>query len=191
MFQSQPTVINVQRRHGALHGPLTVLLILWALALPAFLLLLTGLGPVGWILGLGATILLAIPWLAGGRDSVVPALHQLGPLLTATMTVFSELELEYLATQKLGRLAAVGADGAPFVTPVGFRYNSATDTIDIGGHGMLQSKKWRDVAGEPRVAFVVDDVLPPWQPRGRRGPRPRRPGDRDRDGVRARLRREP
>ena len=65
MFQSQPNVVYVQQRHSVLHGPLTVLLVLWALALPIFLLLLTGLGPVGWILGLGATILLAIPWLLG------------------------------------------------------------------------------------------------------------------------------
>jgi hypothetical protein len=65
VFQSQPPVIYVQQRHGALHGPLTVLLVLWALALPILLLLLTGLGPIGWVLGLGATILLAIPWLAG------------------------------------------------------------------------------------------------------------------------------
>jgi len=81
------------------------------------------------------------------------------------MSVFSQLELEYFAGQKLGRLALVGPDGAPFVTPVGFRYNPEFDAIDIGGRGMLQSKKWRDVVAEPRVAFVVDDVLPPWQPR--------------------------
>lgn len=65
MLESQPRVVYVQQRHGALHGPLTALLILWAIALPIFVLLLTGLGPVGWILGLGATILLAIPWLLG------------------------------------------------------------------------------------------------------------------------------
>jgi pyridoxamine 5'-phosphate oxidase family protein len=51
------------------------------------------------------------------------------------------------------------------VVPVGFRYNAKTDTIDIGGHNMGRSKKWRDIAREPRVAFVVDDVLPPWRPR--------------------------
>ncbi len=66
MFQSQPPVIYVQnQRHSVLHGPVTILLILWAIALPAILLLLTGLGPIGWVVGLGAVILLAIPWLAG------------------------------------------------------------------------------------------------------------------------------
>lgn len=82
------------------------------------------------------------------------------------MSVFSQIEIDYLGGQKLGRLATVGADGAPRVTPVGFRYNPATDSIDIGGHGLLASKKWRDVVAEPRVAFIVDDVLPPWRPRG-------------------------
>lgn len=81
------------------------------------------------------------------------------------MSVFSPVEIDYLEGQKLGRLATIGADGGPLVTPVGFRYNSETDSIDVGGHGMLASKKWRDVVAEPRVAFIVDDVLPPWRPR--------------------------
>lgn len=81
------------------------------------------------------------------------------------MSVFTPAELAYLASQRLGRLATVGPDGAPHVVPVGFRYNGETDTIDIGGRGMGSSRKWRDVAVEPRVAFVVDDVVPPWRPR--------------------------
>lgn len=81
------------------------------------------------------------------------------------MSAFTPAELEYLASQRLGRLATVGRDGAPHVVPVGFRYNPETDTIDIGGHNMGRSKKWRDIGREPRVAFVVDDVLPPWRPR--------------------------
>jgi pyridoxamine 5'-phosphate oxidase family protein len=81
------------------------------------------------------------------------------------MSVFTPREVEYLSSQRLGRLATVGKDGAPHVVPVGFRYSPATDTIDIGGHRMARSKKWRDLNHEPRVAFVVDDVLPPWRPR--------------------------
>jgi pyridoxamine 5'-phosphate oxidase family protein len=56
-------------------------------------------------------------------------------------------------------------DGNPHVVPVGFRYNPVTDTIEIGGHNIAQTKKWRDAGRHPRVAFLVDDVLPPWQPR--------------------------
>ncbi len=81
------------------------------------------------------------------------------------MSVFTGNELDYLQKQRLGRLASVDVDGNPHVVPVGFRYNPESDTIDICGHDMARSKKWRDVRRHPRVAFVVDDVLPPWQPR--------------------------
>ena len=75
------------------------------------------------------------------------------------MSAFTRAELNYLASQRLGRLATVGRDGAPHVIPVGFRYDPETDTIEIGGHGMGTSKKWRDMGHDPRVAFVVDDVV--------------------------------
>ena len=81
------------------------------------------------------------------------------------MSVFSVIEREYLDGQRLGRLATVGPDGAPHVVPVSFAYNGSLDTIDIGGHALGDSKKWRDIGRDPRVAFVVDDLLPPWQPR--------------------------
>jgi pyridoxamine 5'-phosphate oxidase family protein len=81
------------------------------------------------------------------------------------MSAFTDAEIEYLASQRLGRIATVGADGAPHVVPVGFRYNAETDTIDIGGHTLDETKKWRDLRRDPRIAFVVDDVLPPWRPR--------------------------
>ena len=81
------------------------------------------------------------------------------------MSGFTPLELEYLAGQRVGRLATVRPDGSAHVVPVGFRHNPETDTIDIGGHALSQSRKWRDLGLEPRVAFVVDDVLPPWKPR--------------------------
>lgn len=81
------------------------------------------------------------------------------------MSVFTNNELDYLQKQRLGRLATVDAEGNPHVVPVGFRYNAEADTIDIGGHNVTQTKKWRDGKRHPRVAFVVDDVLPPWQAR--------------------------
>jgi PPOX class F420-dependent enzyme/OxyR family protein len=81
------------------------------------------------------------------------------------MSIFTKNELDYMREQKLGRLATADRDGNPHVVPVGFRHNLETDTIDIGGHGIAQTKKWRDVGRHPRVAFVIDDVLPPWRPR--------------------------
>ena len=84
------------------------------------------------------------------------------------MSVFTEAELRYLTGgRQLGRIATVGADGTPHVVPVGWIYNAARDTIDIGGHELERSKKFRDVARSGRAAIVIDDVLSsdPWCPR--------------------------
>jgi pyridoxamine 5'-phosphate oxidase family protein len=81
------------------------------------------------------------------------------------MSNFTPQEIAYLQGQRLGRLATVDAKGGLHVVPVGFRYNPAHDTIDIGGHNFATSKKYRDALRHGRVAFVVDDVLPPWKPR--------------------------
>ena len=81
------------------------------------------------------------------------------------MSVFTDNELDYLAGQRLGRIATVGADGQPHVVPTSFRYNAAHDTIDVGGMRMSQTKKLRDVQRTGRASIVIDDVLPPWQPR--------------------------
>ncbi len=85
------------------------------------------------------------------------------------MSVFREAELRYLAGgRQLGRLATVGADGTPHVVPVAFIYNAARDTIDIGGHELELTKKFRDVARSGRAAIVIDDLgdTEEWLPRG-------------------------
>jgi pyridoxamine 5'-phosphate oxidase family protein len=82
------------------------------------------------------------------------------------MSVFSKDELDYMSSQRLGRLATVGKNGAPHVVPVGFKYNPKLDTIDIIGANLSATKKMRDLTRDPRAALVIDDVLPPWQPRG-------------------------
>jgi pyridoxamine 5'-phosphate oxidase family protein len=82
------------------------------------------------------------------------------------MSNFTAAEIEYFKSQRLGRLATVNAAGEPHVVPVGFRYNPETDTIDIGGRNMTPTKKYRDVTRRGVAAFVVDDVVAPWQPRG-------------------------
>jgi pyridoxamine 5'-phosphate oxidase family protein len=82
------------------------------------------------------------------------------------MSKFTPEEIEYLRSQRLGRLATVNEKGDPHVVPVGFRYNPEHDTIDIGGHNIAPTRKYREAIRHGRVAFVVDDVLPPWQARG-------------------------
>jgi pyridoxamine 5'-phosphate oxidase family protein len=81
------------------------------------------------------------------------------------MSVFTDKELDYLAGQRLGRIATVGADGQPHVVPTSFRYNPDHDAIEVGGLRMSQTKKVRDVQRIGRASIVVDDVLPPWSPR--------------------------
>jgi len=81
------------------------------------------------------------------------------------MSVFTDKELEYLASQRLGRIATVGVDGQPHVVPTSFRHNSEVDAIDVGGIRMSQTKKLRDVERTGRASIVVDDVLAPWNPR--------------------------
>jgi pyridoxamine 5'-phosphate oxidase family protein len=81
--------------------------------------------------------------------------------------IFTEAERVYLESQRLGRLATARPDGTLQASPVGFDYNSALDTIDVRGHGMVESRKFRNVEDNGRVAFVVDDAasLDPFLPR--------------------------
>jgi pyridoxamine 5'-phosphate oxidase family protein len=86
------------------------------------------------------------------------------------MSAFSEQELGYLqdGERRLGRIATVGKDGTPHVAPVGWRYDPATDNIDVGGRNFARSKKYRDVVRSGRAAIVIDDLasVDPWRPRG-------------------------
>jgi pyridoxamine 5'-phosphate oxidase family protein len=75
------------------------------------------------------------------------------------MSVFTEAEVTYLREQRLGRVATVGPDGQPHVTPVTFRYNADQDAIDVGGMFFGGTKKWRDAQRNRRVTLLVDDVL--------------------------------
>ena len=83
------------------------------------------------------------------------------------MSAFQQHELAFLQSGRpLGRVATVGRDGTPHVVPVGWSYNPETDTIDVGGQDFATTKKYQDVARHGRAAIVIDEVLPPWRPRG-------------------------
>jgi pyridoxamine 5'-phosphate oxidase family protein len=80
----------------------------------------------------------------------------------------SAAERDYLASQRLGRLATVDAGGQPQNNPVGFFLVDELGVIDIGGRAMGRSKKFRNVQANPKVSLVVDDLasVRPWRPRG-------------------------
>lgn len=85
------------------------------------------------------------------------------------MSTFTEAEVEYLNSQTLGRVATVGPDGRPHVTPVGIFYDPETEDLVVGSHtDLATSKKFRHARPRPDVAVVIDDLaaLNPWTPRG-------------------------
>lgn len=81
-------------------------------------------------------------------------------------TSFSEAQTSYLTSERrLGRLATVQPDGTPHLVPLGWSYNAERGTIQISGRNFAATRKFHNVQSNRRVAFLVDDVLPPWQPR--------------------------
>jgi pyridoxamine 5'-phosphate oxidase family protein len=83
------------------------------------------------------------------------------------MAELTAAQIEYLASQPLGRLATAGADHKPHVVPTSFRYNPELGTIDLGGHHVATTKKYRDVQQNGWAAIVIDDLVStnPWTPR--------------------------
>lgn len=85
------------------------------------------------------------------------------------VSAFTDDEVSYLrGGRRLGRIATVGKDGGPHVTPVGWTYNAELETIDVSGKDLERTKKYRDVERSGRAAIVVDDLasVDPWRPRG-------------------------
>ena len=80
---------------------------------------------------------------------------------------FKPYEIDYLRQAELGRLATIQPNGTPQVSPVGFTYNEELGTIDIAGYNMSKSQKFRNIAHNGKVAFVVDDITSrdPWRVR--------------------------
>ena len=72
---------------------------------------------------------------------------------------FTEGELAYLAARRIGRLATLQPNGTLQVNPVSCYYNAAVGTIDVGGHDITRSQKFRNVAANQRVAVVFDDIV--------------------------------
>lgn len=75
------------------------------------------------------------------------------------MNIFDDVHLTYLTSHYHGRLATIAPDGTPQNKPVGYRYNPEHQSIDIAGFGMERSAKYRNVAVNAAVAFVIDDTI--------------------------------
>jgi pyridoxamine 5'-phosphate oxidase family protein len=82
------------------------------------------------------------------------------------MAVFTDAELDFLAAQRLARLATASKAGRPDVSAVGFAVDG--DSIVSGGLDLTKTIRYRHLLENPQAAIVVDDVVSvdPWQPRG-------------------------
>jgi pyridoxamine 5'-phosphate oxidase family protein len=65
--------------------------------------------------------------------------------------LFSEAELEFLSSQRVCRLATVGASGWPHIVPVMYRLTEGGE-FEFDADGV----KLRNLTAEPRCALVVD-----------------------------------
>jgi pyridoxamine 5'-phosphate oxidase family protein len=92
----------------------------------------------------------------GERPAAVPD--------SVVVMVFTDAELAYLRSQRLGRLATVAPDGTPQNNPVGFEVDGDAGTIIVRGRDLGNSRKFRNVQDNGKVAFVVDDIVStqPW-----------------------------
>jgi pyridoxamine 5'-phosphate oxidase family protein len=79
---------------------------------------------------------------------------------------FTESEAVFLSENFIGRVATASLSGQPHVVPVSYRYDGSV--ITFGGWNLKRSLKFRNIAANNKVAFVVDDIVSvsPWKVRG-------------------------
>ena len=64
---------------------------------------------------------------------------------------------EFLGTSKWGRLATANLEAQPHITPLGFVFHDGA----IWFHALQSGRRARDLAENPKVAFLVDDGVAP------------------------------
>ena len=70
--------------------------------------------------------------------------------------MFTAAEVEYLKTQRTGRLATVSPTQQPDVAPVGYLFDG--ETFTISGIDLAKTLKYLNTKrGSERAAFVIDD----------------------------------
>ena len=83
--------------------------------------------------------------------------------------MFSALEIQYLKTQRLARIATASLQGEPEVSPVAFEHDGKY--FYIGSHDQsifFRTRRYKNISnGNTRVCLVIDDLesIDPWKPR--------------------------
>jgi pyridoxamine 5'-phosphate oxidase family protein len=82
------------------------------------------------------------------------------------MGAFTQAELDYLAGQRLARIATASTTGEPDVAAVGFGVDGAH--VVTGGFDITKTVRYRNLLANPRATIVIDDLatVDPWSPRG-------------------------
>ena len=77
-------------------------------------------------------------------------------------TFFSEMEYNYLKSQRLARIATATRSSEekeviqPDVVPVGFDFDG--EYFYIGGMNLVKSTKYKNVQKNNKVAIIIDDL---------------------------------
>jgi nitroimidazol reductase NimA-like FMN-containing flavoprotein (pyridoxamine 5'-phosphate oxidase superfamily) len=64
---------------------------------------------------------------------------------------------EFLRAKRWGRLATTSLELEPHITPLGYAYHDGA----IWFHALREGRRARDLADNPKVAFLVDDGVAP------------------------------
>lgn len=82
------------------------------------------------------------------------------------MSAFTAAEVQYLAGQRLARLATASLAGQPDVSAVGFQLDG--DDILSGGIDLTRTVRYRHLRTNPQATVVIDDLArtDPFTPRG-------------------------
>src|SRR6266536_2772503 len=91
------------------------------------------------------------------------------------MAIFTDAERAYLQSghlewggpeRRLARLATVGPDGIPHVTPVGmWALDLDAGIIEVAGTNLAATKKFRDIARSHRAAIGLAEAITDPEPR--------------------------
>ncbi|MFA7324283.1 MAG: pyridoxamine 5'-phosphate oxidase family protein [Candidatus Nanopelagicales bacterium] len=78
---------------------------------------------------------------------------ELAPQKRSRRIAMSDEERDaFLSSERVCRVATVGSDGAPHVTPLWFVW----DGTALWLNSIVQSQRWADLARHPRIAVVID-----------------------------------
>lgn len=75
-----------------------------------------------------------------------------------TGSLFTESQLKFVDSPRIGRLGTTNNDGTPHITPVWYRFDGGAFLV-LTERG---SRKHRNIERDPRVAFCIDEDRPPY-----------------------------